>query len=373
MKSKEKTLKRPSLFRRTWKIWLYNLIWTAVFFGIFLGFYSLDVLCYELDWFLMFGFEGFRLSLFGVAISFWYFFRQIFKDCNLIKYTYLTAKHDEEILSFGYKRAYEGTEGTGKTLNTANDTLFVGCEKDYKMRLSYYKKYPFRDELVNDRDFRVLEDCYNYFQNHDMLPHVMTNFKFLYLGQKSYPFRMEYLDQKMRLAEGFSIGLTEVGNILPNAWSKIHADDKKDKHNVKVKTETLSLSRQWFDATMIVDEQRTGEMLLSLRSVISRNIVLIEKKKVLKPYFLMFIHKRLENIIMRKKIRTSRFLSELHTKLGLLIEDIGFYKFIYADKEAIKDVIKEKDLSFVISCDIPFEFDTRGERDKYALYSRSPE
>lgn len=373
MIKKENKLNKPSLFRRVWKIWVYNFIWTAVFFGIFLGFYSIDVLCYELDWFLMFGFSEIRLSLIGVIVSFWFFFRQIFKDCNLIKFTYLTAKHDDEILSFGYKRSYEGTEGTGKTLNTANDTLFVGCQKDYNMRLSYYKKYPFRSELEKNVDFRVLEDCYNYFQENEMLPHVMTNFKFVYLGKKSYPFRMEYLDQKMRLAEGFSIGLTEVGNILPNSWSRIPADEKKDVHNVKVKTETLSLSRQWFDATMIVDEQRTGEMLLSLRSVLSRNIILTDKKKVLKPRFLIFLQKRIEDMIMHKKKRTTRFLSVLHTKLSILIEDIGFYKFTYADKEAVKDLVKEKDLSFVLSCDIPFEFDTRGERDKYKLYNVKPE
>ena len=50
-REKENKLKKPSLFRRVWKIWLYNIILTAIFFGLFWGYYDLDTLAFELDFF----------------------------------------------------------------------------------------------------------------------------------------------------------------------------------------------------------------------------------------------------------------------------------------------------------------------------------
>lgn len=376
-KTKDNSLSKPTLFRRVWKVWLYNIIFTALFFWLFLGNYTIDDVAFELDYYFMYGFSDLRWQLFTVIIAFWFFFRQIFKLLNLVKFTVLTARHDNEVVEHGgHKRMYEGEEGLGKTINTANDTLLIACENDRSLRLAYYLKYPYSAALQNDPDFKILRESFEYFEkNGHYLPHVMANFKIIYEGRKNYPFSMEYLDQTKRLAEGFACGLTELGNILPNSWSRIPADEEKDKknNNLRTKNETLSLSRQFFDLTIIADEQRTGEVFLGFRSVVSNNKRITARKKVLKPYFLMRIHSWLENRVLSRKTRTTRFLSAFYTKLGLLIEDIGFYVFTYEVREAREGKVEEKDLSFVISCDVPFEFDTRGERFKYKLYSNSPE
>ena len=374
-KAKDNTLLKPSLLRRVWKIWLYNIFWTGVFFGIFWGFFNLDSLAFELDYFLMWGFQKIRYQLILICLSFWFMFRQFFKVLNLIKFTYLTGKHDEEVVKYGgCKRMYEGDEGVGKTLNTANELLYLACAKDRAMRLSYYLKCPYSTMLASDPDFKVLKESFEYFERDKThIPHLMASFEIIYQGKKNYPFSMEYLDKTKRLAEGFACGITELALHLPNSWSRIPADEKKDVHNLKVKNEVLSLSRQYFDLTIVADEQRTGEVFLGFRSVVSSNRRLTERKKVLRPHFLERIQSRLESRILKKKTKTSKFLSSFYTKLSLLIEDLGFYVFTYTDKEAIKDVVKEEDKMFVISCDIPFVFDTRGQRVNYTLYGRSPE
>ena len=87
-KNTDNALYAPSLYSRVWKIWLYNTIWTAVFFGLFWGLYGLDALAFELDYFMMWGFAKPRLQIVPVGLSFWFMFRQFFKVLNLIKFTY---------------------------------------------------------------------------------------------------------------------------------------------------------------------------------------------------------------------------------------------------------------------------------------------
>ena len=78
----------------------------------------------------------------------------------------------------------------------------------------------------------------------------------------------------------------------------------------------------------------------------------------------------LERKIRKKGKNTTAKLSKRYDRLNNVIEDIGFYVFTYDDKEAIKDKTKTKENSLVISCDLPFDFDTRGERFKYPLFSK---
>jgi hypothetical protein len=284
-------------------------------------------------------------------------------------------QHDKDIVEKGgFKRMYEGAEGLGKTMNTANETLFIACDKDRDLRLRYFLDYPFRETLKDNVDYKVLEESFEFYENHpDKIPHLMANFKVGYDGKREYPFTMDYFDKKKRPAEGFSCGITEIGNLLPNNQSRIAKDDKKDTFNAKTKQEMLSLSRQYINMTIISDEQRTAEVFLPFRAVLSRNCKLLERKKVLKPTFLMQIHSFIENRIISKGKKNKKWRSRLYRKLTDLIQDIGFYVFIYEDRDGETSTTKKENQSFVISCDIPFEFDTRGEREKYALYSRSPE
>ena len=400
-KNKPLSLKKPTLYSRVWKIWLYNIIWSAVFFGLFLGFYTIDELCLELDHFLMWTFWDLRWQFVLIALSFWFFFRQIMKDLNLIRFTYLTHKHDKEIIEKGgYKRTYEGDEGTGKTTNVAYDTVMLACDKDQEMHLSYYLKLPFAEKLENDVDFKVLKESFEFYEKHpDKIPHCMANFDIKYDGKTSYPFSMEYLDQKKRLAEGFVCGLTELGNILPNSWSRIPADPKKDKNDARIKSTTLSLCRQFFDLTIVGDEQRTGEIFLAFRALVTQNKDLRERKKVLRPIFLELILDAFERKVFRlgdkimslkfkirenpEKIRLYKKVRKLYKplrrwatayiKLSRLIRVLGFYKCTYDLRDATSNLLLEEGLTAVISADYPMEFDTRGERFKYDLYAESPE
>ena len=114
----------------------------------------------------------------------------------------------------------------------------------------------------------------------------MADFDIEYKGRKNYRWSMDFLDQKKRPAEGFAVAITEIANKLPNAWSRVPADEKKDTHNMRIKSETLSLTRQWYDMTIIGDEQRAGEVVLAFRSVCSQTRHLLGWKKVLQPKFL---------------------------------------------------------------------------------------
>ena len=376
MKNIPYELKRPSLFRRVWKVWTYNIIVSTVVFYVWFKHFNLDSLAYELDSYFYLGFATFiRPRLYLTVLSAYFTLRQFFKIINLVRFTILTARHDEDVVKTGgSKRLYEGVEGVGKTLNTANEILYIACAKDRAMRLRYYLDHPFSDRLQDDPDFKVLKETFEYFnRNNTYIPHLMSNFKIVYDGRNNYPFSMEYLDQTKRLAESFSCGLTELGEVLPNAWSRIPKEKDKDVFNMRIKSESLSLSRQYWDLTIVGDEQRTGEVVLAFRSVTSANRLLTDRRKVLTPKFLQFIENRLENRVLRRRDKTSKLLSKTYRKLGGLIEDIGFYVFTYKDKEAIKDNVKEEDLEFVISCDVPFEFDTRGKRSDYRLYNAAPD
>lgn len=373
MAKKTYRLAKPSIVKRVWKVWLYNLFWSLLFFSIFNALYTIDDVCYHVDVFLMYlrPTKDFVLS----GILFWFCFRQFFKDANLIRYTYLMIKHDEDIIeNGGSKRMYEGAEGTGKTLNTANEALFLAAKKDRDMRLRYYLSVPFREELKDDKDFKVLEESFNFYENHlENIPHLMANFKIKYEGREQYDFNMQYFDKEKRPPEGLSVALTEVGNLLPNSWSKMPADAENDPYKRAIKSEMFSLSRQYLDMHVVSDEQRTGEVFLGFRSLSSRNFRLVERIKVLKPTFLMFILRRIENKILKKGEKNTQKRSKRYRKLEDVIQDIGFYLFVMEDREAQDGHVKREKVISVISCDLPFEFDTRGERYKYTLYSHTPE
>lgn len=399
----------PNLFQRTFLTLAYNVVASVLFLGLFAALYTIDDVAYYLDYFSMFGLGALSWDFVFCLFLAWFSFRQILKDINFIRYFFLSKRHEEDVSKRGAKTSYEGPEGTGKTLNTANDTLLIACEKDEKMRLAYYKKVADREKLLfdGDKDFKALEDSFLFYErNKKNIPHFMSNFTIVYNGQKNYPFHMDYLDQKRRLAEGFSLGLTEVGNILPNAWSRIPGDDKKDKHNTKIKSETLSLSRQYFDLTITYDEQRTGEVFLGLRALNSKNISLKSRKNVLEPALLVKLRDKLENRIFKrgelavsllfeiydkdlvnvissdekkikqfkKVIKKLKRLSLMHSFISGIVNKIGFYVFYYDDKESTEaNKVKEADLYFVTPKYFPFKFDTRGLKYDYKLFNKKPE
>ena len=312
-----------------------------------------------------------------IILAFWMWFRSLMRTINVGRRTYDSIKHEKEVIDNPTaKRAYEGVEGTGKTLNTANDVLMLAAEADRALRLRYYLMCPFSDKLKDDPDFKVVKESVEYYDAHsDKLPHVMLNFKMKYEGREQYDFDMAYINQEKRIAEGFVIGLTEAGNILPNSESRISKDPKKDPTNFKPreKTEFLSLSRQFAALKMVYDEQRTGEVFLPLRSVTGQNWLLLERKKVLSAHFLIWLLDRLEDAVLKFKEKTPAKLSKLYEIISNLNEDIGFYVFKYSSKEAILNNTLSDDNEFVIPTDIPFEFDTRGERYKYKLFGTSPQ
>ena len=87
-KEKHYILKKPSALRRVWKVWAYNIFWTAVFSQLFWGNYTIDELCLELDIFLMSSIYNVRQDFVIMVVLFWFWFRQMFKDANLIRFTY---------------------------------------------------------------------------------------------------------------------------------------------------------------------------------------------------------------------------------------------------------------------------------------------
>ncbi len=368
-------LQRPSLYKRVWKIWLYNTICTVLTFSLFFGFFTLYDVAYELDYFLLYGFTAFRIKFVLCGLTFYLVIRQFFKDCNLIKFTYLTHVHDAEIIEKGgYKRTYEGDEGTGKTMALGYDTLFLACHKDAEMRFKYYLCCPFKEELANDADFNVLKTSYDLYNSHtDKIPHLMANFSMEYDGRKQYDWDDRYLKKELRLPEGMAIGLTELANILPNAWSRVPKDEDKDTHQMLVIAEVLSLTRQLYDAHITADEQRAGEIALQWRSVVAKTIDIIERPKVLSPHFLIW----LENLV-RKKINklgedNTKFWTKLYNKLHDLIEDLGFFVYKYNLTDSQTGRVLEENLSFVISCDLPYKYDTRGQGKKIPLYNKQPD
>lgn len=383
MKEKKKKRKHlndrlyaPSMWERTQKTWYYNLFWLILFSWLFYANYTIDELCLELDRFTLGESESEHyIKLATICMLFWYWVRSVMRTLNVLRRTIHSTQHEYEVISNPTaKRAYEGVEGTGKTINTANDVLLLSAEEDRKLRLRYYLMCPFAEKLKDDADFKAVKESYYFYKNNpDKLPHLMLNFKMKYKGREQYDFDMDYIDQKKRLAEGFVVGLTEVANILPNSESKMSKDKSKDKFNAHGKTEFLSLSRQYAAMKLVYDEQRIGEVFLPLRSVTGTSSRLEDRQKVLPAHFLEWCLDGLESLILALKESTPKWLSRLYSKLSDLIEDIGFYIFRYKDKEAIKDTVKSEDNFFVLPCDLPFEYDTRGERYKYRLFAKKPE
>ena len=374
-KVKPYVLRAPSTFQRVWKVWAYNIFWSIVFFYIFFKYYSLDAVAYELDYFMFYGFTDLRLELFSTCIAFWFVFRQFFKDCNVIRFTYKMRQNDKEIVEKGgYKRMYEGAEGLGKTMNTAYETLLIACANDSDMRFRYFLDYPFKETLKDDEDFKVLEESFDYFEkNPDKIPHLMANFYIEYDGRREYPFTMDYFDKKKRPAEGFACGITEIGNDLPNSESKISKKDDSD-FNAKTKQEVLSVLRQLYLMTIVADEQRTGEVFLGFRALLTANNKITERRKVLKPTFLMYVLDLIKSLISRLGKKNKKFISIIYRKLFNVVQDIGFYVFKITERDGEKGTVLNIDVERVISTDLPFKFDTRGERKKHPeMYKRSPE
>lgn len=373
-KNKYYRLKSPSLFSRVWKIWGYNIICSIICFGIFSTFFTIDDVAFEIDYFLAYSFLDLRPQFIAVIFTGWLALRQFFKDLNLIRFTKQAKDHDKQIIEEGgYKRMYEGCEGMGKTLNLANDVVFLAAEKDRKMHLQYYLKYPFRAKLAIDPDYKVLTENFHFYQqNKAYVPHLMANFKIGYEERREYPFNMEYFDEKARMPEGMACALTELGNVLPNSESRLSKDEKKDKFNMKTKAKVLSLTRQYADWHILGDEQRTGEVALQFRSVVSSNWSLEETEKVLKPVFLEMTLSFIEGRIMKKGERNKKWRSKLYLWLENLIQDIGFYRYTFRISDAITSKSEKELKVFVISCDIKFDFDTRGERKNYRLFAEKP-
>ena len=375
-KRQENALFAPTMWRRTYKTWLYNIGWLVLFSGLFFSLYTIEQLCIELDRFTMGYFDNVHILAVMLAL-FWFWFRSLMRTLNVLRRTLNCIEHENDVINNPVaKRAYEGIEGTGKTINTANDVLLLAAEEDRRLRLRYFLMCPFAEELKDDPDFKIVKESYYYYKNNpDKIPHLMLNFKMKYQGREQYDYDEAYVNQEKRLAEGFVIGLTEAGNDFPNTESKMGKikDADEDPFKAKIKTEFLSLSRQYTATKIVYDEQRTGEVFLPLRSVTGTNYRLDERNKVLPPHFLMLVLDKLGDKIYNLGEDTPAYLARIYLKLEDLIEDIGFYVFKYADKEAIKDKVKSEDNEFVIPCDLPFDYDTRGERYKYRLFSRSPD
>ena len=374
-KKKNDELKFPSIWRRIKPTVIYNISLSAIWFPLFLIFYDLDKVAFELDFFLMYGFTYLRWQLLTTVLCFYFFLRQIFKDLNLIIYAIRAANHDSDVIMFGgHKRVFDGIEGVGKTLNATNDAVILACDKDEKMRFEYYLNKPFAEELANDKHYKALCDSYEYYKAHpDKVPHLMANYKIEYDGKDNYSFDMKYFDQEKRLAEGFTMSLTELADLMPNSWSKMPKDESKDDHKVIKKNETLSKSRQWFDLTVVSDEQRMGEVFIGFRSTSGLGRSLTGRKRILRPKFLRLLEKILYNRIMRRKEGTSKRLSRAYCFLHKISDSIGFYEFEYQDRDVITSKGKTEVQTFVIPCRFLFKYDTRGEREKYSLYSSKPE
>lgn len=374
-KKKTDELVFPSVWERIKPTVIYNAILSAIWFPLFLVFYNLDTVAYELDYFLMYGIYAFRWQLLTTVLCFYMFVRQIFKDINLIIYAIRAARHDDDVIMLGgHKRLFDGIEGVGKTLNATNDAILLACDKDEKMRFEYYLKKPYSDKLKDDKHYKVLCDSYEYYKaNPDKIGHLMANYKIEYDGRENFPFDMGYFDQEKRLAEGFVMTLTELADLMPNSWSKMPKDESKDDHKVIKKNETLSKSRQWFDLTVVSDEQRMGEVFIGFRSTTGQGRSLISRQRVLRPKFLNLIKKIYYKRIMKRKENTKKFLSWRYTMISRLADCIGFYEFEYVDRDVLTSKGKTDNQTFVVPCRFLFKYDTRGERDKYSLYSRKPE
>lgn len=375
MSKKTDELKFPSIWKRIKPTVIYNAILSAIWIPLFPIFYDLDKVAFELDFFLMFGVENFRWQLITTLFCFFFFLRQICKDLNLVIFAIRAAKHDDDVIMFGgHKRLFDGLEGVGKTLNATNDAVLLACDKDEKLRFEYYLKKPYEDNLKDDIHYKVLCESYEWYKkNPDKIPHLMANYKIEYDGRENYEFDIDYLKQDKRLAEGFTMALTELADELPNSWSKMPKDESKDDHKIIKMNETLSKSRQWFDLTIVSDEQRMGEVFIGFRSTTGQGRSLISRQRVLKPKFLRFIERRLYNRIMKKKEKTSKWLSWRYTFLHKIADSIGFYEFEYIDRDVLTSKGKTEKQTFVVPCRFLFKYDTRGERGKYRLYGNKPE
>ena len=370
-KIKYNRLKKPSLIKRTWKVSLYFTIPGIIFNYIFWKFYGMDKAMLSLDLLTMLIITP---TVILTIIFFYMSIKYFFKVINLFICIKQTNNHDNEIPMLGYTRINEGQQGVGKTFNLTNDLIYQAAENDRETRLSYYLQYPFRKQLQESIDFKVLEETYNYFENDkNHIPHLMANFDIFYKGKKNYPFSMEYIDQKKRLAEYFVCGVTELANEIPNNMRTVK-EGKEDPLNTNLKNHTFSLARQMLELTLITDEQRTGETFLGFRSVVSSNRYLTARKKILRPRLIEWYLRTLEKKILKKGLKTSERLSKWYGFWAELCQDIGFYRFYYLDKESIKDRLKDKEeKTFIISCDFPIKYDNRGKRFEYALYYNSPD
>ncbi len=376
MKKKEKgiKLKKPSLVARVWKTWLYNVIVSVIVFYSFFGFFTIEELAYELDYFTLYWNVDLRWQAIYAGVTFVLCFRQFFKFLNLIKFTRLSAKRDVEVVDRKeYKRLIDGVEGAGKTLTVINDSLLVAVHNNELMRLQYYLKYPFREALKNDVDFNVLEHTFEFYErNTDKIPNFMASCNVKYDDRTQYNFDVKYFDQKKRPPDYVSLALPEIANVFPNRESKLSKDIEKDKQNFIKKNETFSLSRQWFQMTIFGDDQRLTEVFLGFRANATGRSI-IERKNVLKPKFLEFLLECLKKSILKREKLTTKLLSRAYVKLGDLIQDIGFYAFTIVPKDTDTGRALSTPVREVIPCDLFFDFDTRDERKRYKLYNNDPE
>ena len=201
----------------------------------------------------------------------------------------------------------------------------------------------------------------------------MANFDVEYDCRTQYHWDDGHLDAELRLPEGMAIALTELANILPNAWSRVPRDEDKDSHKMLVKAEILSLTRQYYDAHIVGDDQRAGEVALQWRSVVAKTVDIVDRPKVLTPHFLEFIEERIKKKIMKRGEKNTKFLTVCYNALHYIIQNIGFYVYKYDLKDCETGRVIKENQSFVIPCHLPFKYDTRGQRKKFKLYPRKPD
>ena len=94
---------------------------------------------------------------------------------------------------------------------------------------------------------------------------------------------------------------------------------------------------------------------------------LVEQVSIMPPRFLKWLYAAIIGRLKRKGINTSRKLTDFLFRLDALIKDIGFRRFYYVRTVGAEGRMKnDKEIhSYVLPCDVPFEYDDRARRNEY--------
>ena len=314
------------------------------------------------------------LSVIAAVLLVFYFIKRLVPFCKVFYYIKKVNDFHYSVNMSNRCLMLDGAPGTGKTFSS----IYLACYQSVllweELITQYLLRMPYAARYLDEYDrgvsdiwvaYKAVYDSIMFYNENGYIPCCYSNIRFVFQGKEPIPLTLAHFQQRKRFAE-YNVKLCdEMAELLPNTMRTNNGF--KDTLNVNDINNYLSMFRQYDEGHMILNDQRGTEVFKGARSVFNVTDYLVEQVSIMPPRFLKWLYAAIIGRLKRKGINTSRKLTDFLFRLDALIKDIGFRRFYYVRTVGAEGRMKnDKEIhSYVLPCDVPFEYDDRARRSEY--------